>query len=452
VIRLGPVKISLIGAGSAAFGTETLYDISSSEELRGSTVVLIDIDADKLKIMNKVAERFSEAFNADLKIESYTSTKEGLEGSDFVFISVEKERMKRWWLDYTIPFKYGVKQAMGECGGPGGLAHTLRQVPLITEICKDIEDACPDAFVINYSNPESRVTYAIKRYSKLNAIGLCHGIYGRMNFISMMLGKEVEAFAAGINHFTWILKLWYKENQKDAYQDLKKILQDISEFRIKTEDLDKLPESQRRAIVSEPLSRELCLTFGYYPSPSDNHVAEFLSYGWNMLEPYERGDEWLKNYENFMRNVLETTRKIAFGEMPAKAYKPPVFRGKGVEIIKSIISNKKYFEYAVNIKNDGIISNLPQDAIVEVPAIVDGSGLHPIHIGQLPPEIASLIYPQTIIQRFSVEAGYEGSYEKALKALLIDPVVNIRVEDAKKLLDELIEVHSDLLPQFKRKQ
>ena len=118
------VKISLIGAGSAAFGTETLYDISSSEELKNSIIVLIDIDTEKLKIMRKVAEKFSEAFNAGLKIESYSSTKKGLEGSDFVFISVEKERMKRWWLDYTIPFKYGIKQAMGECGGPGGLSHT----------------------------------------------------------------------------------------------------------------------------------------------------------------------------------------------------------------------------------------------------------------------------------------------------------------------------------------
>jgi len=444
------VKISLIGAGSAAFGTETLYDISSSEELKNSIIVLIDIDTEKLKIMRKVAEKFSEAFNAGLKIESYSSTKKGLEGSDFVFISVEKERMKRWWLDYTIPFKYGIKQAMGECGGPGGLSHTLRQVPIIIEICRDIEDACPDAFVINYSNPESRVTYAIKKYTKLNAIGLCHGIYGRMGFISMILGKEIEAFAAGINHFTWILKLWYKEDGKDAYPDLKRILQDVSEFRVKSEDLDRLPESQRRAIISEPLSRELCLTFGYYPSPSDNHVAEFLTYGWNMLEPYERGDEWLKNYENMMKTVSENINKIALGEMPAKAYKPPAFRGKGVEIIKALITNRRYFEYAVNMKNDGVISNLPQDAIVEVPAEVDRGGVHPAHVGQLPPEVAALIYPQTIIQKFSVEAGYEGSYEKALKALLIDPVVDIRIEEAKKLLDDLIKSHAELLPQFKK--
>lgn len=448
---MAPVKISLIGAGSAAFGIETLYDIASSDEFKKSTIVLIDIDVEKLKIMHKVAERFSEAFNADLKIESYTNTKEGLDGSNFVFISVEKERMKRWWLDYTIPFKYGVKQAMGECGGPGGLAHTLRQVPLIIEICRDIEDACPNSFVINYSNPESRVTYAIKKYTKLNAIGLCHGIYGRMSFISMILGKGVEAFAAGINHFTWILKLWYKENGKDAYPDLKRILRDVSEFKIKPEDLNRLPESQRRAIVIEPLSRELCLTFGYYPSPGDNHVAEFLACGWNMLEPYERGDEWLKGYENMMKGVSETTRKIALGEMPAKTYKPPSFRGKGVEIMKALITNRKYFEYAVNIKNDGVISNLPQDAIVEVPAKVDGSGFQPIYVGQLPSEVAALIYPQTIIQKLSVEAGYEGSYEKALEALLIDPVVNIRIEEAKKLLDELIGVHLQLLPQFKKR-
>ena len=447
---MNQVKISLVGAGSASFGAETIYDIASSEELKNSTVTLIDIDSEKLKVMHKVAEAFNKDFDAGLTIESFTNTKDGLKDSDFVIISVERERMKRWWLDYKVPFKYGIKQAMGECGGPGGLAHTLRQVPLIIDICRDVEDLCRDALVINYSNPESRVTYAMHRYTNLDAIGLCHGIYGRMNFISMILGREVEAFAAGINHFTWILKLWYKDTGKDAYPDFKEMLEAVVELKVRPEALSKLIESQRTAVVREPLSRELCLAFGYYPSPSDGHEAEFLPYGWSMIEHRERKEEWLQRYEKGLESITEKMRKIAKRELPARAYEPPEFRGRGIEIVKAMVTNKKYFEYAVNVANNTIVPNLPREMAVEVPAIVDSSGVHPVHVGCLPWGIGSLLYPQLMIQKLNVEAAYEGSYDKALEALLIDPVVDIRMDDTRRMLDELLEVHGLLLPQFRK--
>jgi len=435
------VKVSLVGAGSASFGLETLYDIVSSEELHGSTIALIDVDEERLKVMSRVAERFNEYFKANLKIESFTRTRDGLSGSDFVIISVEKERMKRWWLDFQIPHKYGIKQVIGECGGPGGLAHTLRVVPLVLEICRDVEDLCPNAFVMNYSNPEARVAYAINRYTKLRAVGLCPGIYGRMEWLSKALGRRVEALAAGLNHFTWILKLRFKESGEDAYP----VLID----RLKSADDVK----REPVLAEEPLSRVLCLTYGYYPSPSDGHVGEYVSYAWDIVPEREKGENWLGLIEKWSENIRETVADIATGKLSVERYRSSGLiggeRGQAVNIIKAIVSNKRYFEYAVNVPNKGVISNLPLDTVVEVPAIVDGSGIHPMHIGNLPTGVDALCYTQAIIQRLSVEAAYEGSYEEALQALLIDPVVH-SVEAAKKTLDELLEVHAALLPQFKR--
>ncbi|MEM2756372.1 MAG: alpha-glucosidase/alpha-galactosidase [Candidatus Bathyarchaeia archaeon] len=436
------VKISLVGAGSASFGLETLRDIVSTEELHGGTIVLIDIDEGKLKTMAKVAERFNEYFKANLKIESFTKTKDGLSGSDFVIIAVEKERMKRWWLDFQIPHKYGIKQVIGECGGPGGLAHTLRVVPLVLEICRDIEDLCPNALVMNYSNPEARVAYAINRYTKLKAVGLCPGIYGRMEWLSTALGRQIEALAAGLNHFTWILKLWFKDSGENAYP----ILID----RLKTAD-----DVKRDILAGEPLSRILCLTYGYYPSPSDGHVGEYVSYAWDIVPERERGENWLSAVEKWSENIRKTVDDLATDKLSVELYSSSELirgeRGQAVNIIKAIVSNRRYFEYAVNVPNKGVVTNLPLDTVVEVPAVVDGSGIHPIHIGSLPTGIDALCYTQAVIQRLSVEAAYEGSYEKALQALLIDPVVH-SVEAAKKTLDELLEVHAPLLPQFKTKR
>lgn len=440
------VKISLVGAGSASFGLETLYDIASSEELRNSTVALIDIDENKLKVMTRVAERFNEYFRAGLKLESYTSTREGLSGSDFVIIAVEKERMKRWWLDYQIPHKYGIKQVIGECGGPGGLAHTLRIVPLVLEICRDVEDLCPNALIMNYSNPEAKVAYAVSRYTKLKVVGLCPGIYGRMTWLSTVLGRQVEALAAGLNHFTWILKLWFKDSGEDAYPTVMERLKQRRELKVSSEDVNRDP-----LLVKQPLSRVLCLTYGYYPSPSDGHVGEYISYAWELVPDEERGDNWLRGVENWSERIRETAMKIAAGELTVERYKAPELirgeKGQAVNIIRAMLSNRRYFEYAVNVPNKGVIDNLPSDIVVEVPAVVDGSGIHPIHVGRLPTGIDALCYTQAIIQRLSVEAAYEGSYEKALQALLIDPVVH-DAEAAKKTLDEFLEVHAPLLPQF----
>ena len=425
-------KIALIGAGSASFGFGTIYDIVKSESLHGSTLALIDIDSEKLKLMEKVAEKLNTDFKAGLKIEASTDAKDVLDGSEFVIISAEKERIKRWKMDYEIPLKYGIKQVLGENGGPGGLAHTLRVVPLILEICKDIEDYCPDALILNYTNPEGRVCLAIKKATKLNVVGLCPGIYGKIRSLASLLNtnyEDLEAIAAGLNHFTWILELRFK-NGKSAYPMLREKLKNNPDF--------------------EPLSQELFYSFGYYPSPSDNHVGEYVPYAWEKVPEKVRGINWIKSCEEAAKKLEDTMSKLltqSFSEEHLQ--KMRMEKGMAVNIITAIIENKRYLEYAVNIPNNGYITNLSQGVIVEVPAIVDSSGIRGVGIGALPKGIAALVQLQATITELSVEAAIEGSYEKALEALLIDPVVN-NIDAAKAILDEFLKVHAPLLPQFSK--
>jgi len=423
-------KIALIGAGSASFGLGTIHDIAGSETLHGSTLILVDIDKAKLNAMAKVAEKLNAHFGARLRIEASTSSKDVLGGSEFVIVSAEKERMQRWIMDFEIPLKYGFKQVIGENGGPGGLAHTLRVVPLILEICKHIEDQCPDALVLNYTNPEGRVCLAINRATKLNAVGLCPGIYGVMGSFASLLGvphKDMEAIAAGLNHFTWILELRLKDG-RDAYPLLRERLKENPYF--------------------EPLSQELFNLFGYFPSPSDNHVGEYVPYAWDKVPEKIRGINWIRGVEKAARRLEDTISKLLTQGLSEETLQGAFMeKGMAVNIITAMIENKRHYECAVNVPNNGYVTNLSHGTVVEVPAVVDASGVHGIGVGALPKGIAAMCQLQATIQELSVEAAVKGSHDKALQALLIDPIVN-HLDNAKAMLEELLRVHAPLLPQF----
>jgi len=426
-------KISLIGAGSASFGLKTLYDIARSQELHGSTVALIDVNEEKLNIMQKVAKRLNKHFKSDLKIEASTEAKKVLGGSEFVIISADKEYMKRWKMDFEIPFKHGIKQAIGggSGGGPGGLAHSLRVVPLILDICQDIEDHCKDALVINYTNPEAQVILAINRYTKLRGYGSCPGIYDRLEAFSGLFGvktEEFEPFAAGLNHFTWLLDLRFKDGT-DVYPRLDEKLRERPDF--------------------EPLCRELYYAFHYYPSPSDLYCSEYIGYGWEKIPEEKRGMNYIHRNEEREGKIQNVALSFAMGACSPEALPLKQEMSEAIRILNVMVQNKRHYEYAVNLPNKGYINNLPQDIVVEVPAVVDKGGIHGVGVGSLPKPIANLCSTHGAIQELAVEAAVEGSYEKALQALLINPIVH-DLEAAKATLDELLEAHAPLLPHFKR--
>jgi alpha-galactosidase len=422
-----PVKIVMIGAASSSFGPGCLADAVQCEGIRGSRLVLVDIDEERLEIITKFAERLNEEADAGLIIESTTERKEALPEADFVFCSIALERNDLWKLDWEIPRRYGIKQVLGENGGPGGLSHTLRNIPVILDICYDMERLCPDAWLLNFTNPESRICLAISKYTSIKAAGLCHGVFMGIDNVSQITGvdrDDIDVKAAGLNHFTWMLAINRRSTGEDLYPLVhEKIDENASNF---------------------PLIRELYHKFGLLANPSDDHVGEYLSFAGDIVG-YEGYD--FAAADKARDGLWKRLSSMANGEMSVHEY---LMRKSGeiaLDIVRAMTINENLFIEAVNIPNNGAITNLPPDAVVEVPALVSASGIHPLCVGELPEAIADMCNTQIAVQRLAVDAAVTGSRKLALQAMLLDPVID-NMDSAEKCLDELLRVHVRYLPRF----
>ena len=432
-------RIVLIGAGSVEFGTGTLCDLfAAREELRGSAVALVDINPQALQVMAQVAQRMNEAVGEPFVIEATTDRCEALPGARFVIIAIAVKRNELWRLDFEIPLKHGVKQVLGENGGPGGIFHAMRNIPTILDICHDIERLCPDALVLNFTNPEGRICLAATRYTDLQFVGLCHGIGMAQIAIGHALDlppEEIDPQAGGINHFTWILDLRHASTGEDLYPAFKRAIAERNVEEVK------LSEEYRFGVK---LSRYLMDTFGYWPSPSDDHVGEYLSYAWEYcgLEGYDF--DWAE------RRGQQRWRQLqdwASGKEPVDDLFARTSGERAVPIIVGVLHNTHQYELSVNVPNAGFIPNLPGWAVVEVPATVDATGVHGVKVGPLPGPIAAMCRTQIAVIDRLVEAAVHGDRNAALQALLLDPVVT-SISQAEAILDEMLEVHRDYLPQF----
>ena len=440
--------IVVIGGASLTFGTKTLRDIINHPELDGSTVRLVDIDAEHLEIMTRLAHRLIEAVEHSVAIESTTDRKVALKDADYVLISVEVERYRLWKEDFSIPVRLGVRQVTGELGGPGGLFHSLRQIPLHLEIARDIESICPEAMVMVESNPLNRICLAMRRYCKVGQIvGLCHGVEIAQNFLGRILGLDTEdvvATAAGVNHFTWILDLRVKATGEDLYPTLKE--------KLATYDP-----------TFHPLSRKLFEVYGYFPSPGDGHIGEYIPYAWESvglegpplnkrsqdvelrwqyLDKLSRGEKIkAKDYLEKQPEKQEELRLMEFFK-PRRWVDTLAF-----PIMAAIETNKMRRMPAVNMLNQGTISNLPADVFVETPAVVDSSGVHPIRIGDLPKPLAAFCRRDIDQMELTVEAAVKGDRKLVLQAMLLDPVID-SVAVAERVIDEMMKAQVGYLPQF----
>jgi alpha-galactosidase len=431
-------KIVLIGAGSISFGPGTLCDLFGAREaLAGSTVALVDINPEALEVMTALAERLNDATGRPFTIEATAERRRALDGAQLVIIAVAVRRNERWRLDFQIPLKHGVKQVLGENGGPGGLFHAMRNIPLILDICHDIEELCPGALVLNFTNPEGRLCLAASRYTRLQFVGLCHGIGMAQVAIGQALDlppDEIDPKAAGLNHFTWVLELRHRPTGADLYPAFREA--------VATKQMDRAGWGDYH--YGTRLSRYLMDVFGYWPSPSDDHIGEYLPYAWEIcgLEGYD-----FEAAERQAEEGWRHLRRMACGDEPLDRLLRERSGERAVAIITGVLGNTHQYELAVNVPNRGLIPNLPEWAIVEVPALVDASGVHGVSLGPLPEPIAALCRTQIAVIDRVVEAGVHGDRQLALQALLLDPVVQ-SVSQAEAVLDELLEVHRDFLPQF----
>ena len=459
-----PTTITVIGAGSASFGENTLSAILRSKKLRGSTLRLVDRNPDSLDIVHRLANRLNVEWEAGFTVSAHTDHREALDGAQFVVNAIEAgARENLWRRDFEIPMKYGVRQPYAENGGPGGFAHAARNIGPILQIARDMEQACPEAWFINFTNPMVRICDAVNRHSKIKSVGLCHQIYAGYVMVGMALAGDlgievppeltgmhasadqyvaqqlvrkqivplVDIRAAGLNHFTWILSIHDRRTGEDLYPL----------FRERFFELD--PKF-------EPLTRDVFSAFGWFPVPGDTHLCEYLPWTSDpVAKPWEKYDIKLYDWD-LMATIrdfkLDRLNEMANGNLTIEGLLDTDSEG-ALEMIENISGASTHYHLAANLPNVGQIANLPLGATVETPVVVDGAGIHPVHVGALPEPIAELCRRETTVAQLCVDAAAEGSREKALQCLLLDPVIT-DIETAKKILDDYLVSYKEYLPQF----
>ncbi len=448
--------IVVIGAGSVSFGRSVITDLALEESLREFAVSLrlVDIDELALRRMYQLALLVKEKTKAShLVISATTKREEALSCADYVIVSVAEKRFALWEKDFYIPLSFGFKQVYGENGGPGAAFHTLRSIHLMMPICRDMERWCPEALILNYTNPESRVCLAIHKLTSLRAVGLCHGPMTTWEVVSEILGRPKEdtvVTIGGINHFHWVLGI-----QDSQGKDL------MPEFKLRIHDA--LPRLN-------PFVQTMYKIYGFLPYPALSHPEEYVHFAYSFtgpllfrwgigevarplnatvedLEYAIEGRPGMPSYELWCREEARTIEAIVIGEkpLPQDFLKPS---GElAIPIISSIEHDLHRREIAANVVNEGAIAQLSAEAIVEVPIMVDGEGVHPLPVGALPPAIAAMCQLQIAIQELLVEAYRERSKRLLLQALLLEPTVS-DVKRAREMMEVMLHVEREYLPEM----
>lgn len=421
-------KIVVIGAGSLQFGLGSVGSVIHSEILDGSTICLHDINEETLGLATQACQSAVEGSKLNYTIESSLDRKEALKNATFVINAIEippRFKLLRW--DFEFPMMWGSTQITGENGGPGGFFHSLRVIPPILDICEDIQKISPNAFFINYSNPMSRICLAIKRkFPNQKFVGLCHELG---NNAPQILPKildtpmsNIEIKAGGLNHFGVVLEAKYRDTGRDAYPDIRQKGPTV---------IGRLAEKNDLSLIKFILE-----TYDYYAYTTDNHYGEYLSWAWEVAD-LPHGREFWESYEvKLAKSFSRIKRTIERGRGAKLVSADPE---RAIPIIEGIITNDNREESSVNIPNDGIITNLPQDLVVECPAIVNKDGLQGVPLGEYPKGLAALLRTQASVQDLVVEAILTKSKKVALQALLADPVIN-STSQAKNILESMLKL------------
>jgi alpha-galactosidase/6-phospho-beta-glucosidase family protein len=460
-----PTKITVIGAGSASFGENTLAALMQSRKLRGSTLALVDRNPSSLDIVKRLSERLNREWDSGMTITAHAHHREALDGAAFVVNAIEVgPREGLWKSDFEIPLKYGVRQPYAENGGPGGFAHAARNTGPILEIIRDMEQTCPDAWFINYTNPMVRICDLVNRHSKIKVVGLCHQLMIGYVFVGMTLGDAIgvevpegisgmhagdpmatpgrehvlqqtlpllDIRAAGTNHFSWILSIRDRRTGEDLYPLFRKRWASMpADF--------------------EPLTRRVFDAFGLFPVPGDTHLCEYLPWASNPdTKPWEKYNIRLYDWD-FAANLrdfgLDRMNDMADGNLTIDGLRDSDSEG-ALEMIENIAGGGTHYHLAANRPNVGQIPNLPLNTIIETPVVVDGAGIHPVPVGPLPGPIAELCRRELTAVQLCVDAAVEGDRTKALQCLLLDPVIT-DIEQAKLILDDYLVTYKGFLPQF----
>ncbi len=439
-------KIVLIGAGGHVFSRNTISDVLSYPELRDSTITLMDIDKERLDLITAFAKKLVEHHGFKTQIESTTDRREALEGADYVIDAIRVGGSSPTQADREITTKYGVKEAVGDTIGPGGVFYGLRHIPVILDICHDMEKLCPDAWLINYSNPMAMICWAINDYTHIKNVGLCHSVQGTSRDLARYLGvphDEITYWVAGINHMAWFLELkWHGE---DAYPLLKEKFRDP--------EIYSRPDAHWAG--ADNVRVEIFKAFGYFNTESSRHMSEYVPYFRKRPELLERFN--LVDRTGLMRTHerIEKMRREQDEELKrpiSSGQKSPLSHsGEYGSIIIHSIETGIPSRINGNVKNNGLITNLLEGCCVEVPCLVDKKGISPCYVGDLPPQCAALNRTNINLQELAVKGIVEKDKTKIFQSILLDPLTSaiLTIDETRLMVDEMFQAGAEYLKGFK---
>jgi alpha-galactosidase/6-phospho-beta-glucosidase family protein len=399
------VKIVIIGAGSTVFTPGLIADLTGSTLFADATVALVDINPRSAETMARYTERVARERGVGLRVEYATDRREVLAGADFVTVTIAVGGACAWERDVRIPEAHGVYQTVGDSVGPGGVFRALRHVAELVAIARDMEELCPDAWLFNYTNPLT---------------------------------------AAGINHLAWVLDL--RHDGQDVYPQFRELVRGWL--------ASAPPPSDDPYEGFQEVSARLMELYGFYPSPGDRHVGEFFPFflrqtgnglGYGLQSGLDMTNDILASRDERWDRIADQAEGRA--ELDRALFDEAREGERVVSIMQAIVTDRPLLELAVNVRNDGLIPNLPAEAVVEVPGMADGRGVHGIAVGALPEGIAGILAARARQQELTIDAALSGDRSLALQALLADPLVP-SVEAAERMLDQALEAHAPYLPRF----
>jgi alpha-galactosidase len=424
------VKVAFVGAGSTVFAKTLIADLISFPELADDlTIALMDIDEERLATSELVARRILETSGVSAHIEASRDRRTVLDGADYVLTMMQVGGYRPATVtDFEVPKDFGLRQTIGDTLGIGGIMRGLRTIPVILDVCRDMEELCPEALLLQYVNPMAMLCGAVARASSISTIGLCHSVQGTAGDLERDLGLppgELEYVCAGINHLAFYLELVHAG--RDVYPGLRA-----------KEDV---PQWNR-------VRYEVLRHFGYFCTESSEHLAEYVP--WfikqarpELVEEFEIPlDEYPRRCEEQIAEWEELRRSLEDGVTPITTRSNEYGAG-----IMHALETGEPFTFNGNVMNDGLIDNLP-NCCVEVPCIADASGVSPQPVGALPPQLAGLIQTNVNVQALTVEAALTGTREHVYHAAMLDPhtAAELPLAEIHELVDRLLEAHGELVP------
>ena len=438
------LKITFLGAGSTVFARNVLGDCMSSEALRECEIALYDIDAQRLKESERILAAINKGKGKHAKITGYIgleNLEKALQGASFAVNAVQIGGYDPCTItDFEIPKKYGLRQTIADTLGIGGIMRALRTIPVLEQFTKAMEKVCPDVLFLNYTNPMSILSGYAQRYTGIKTVGLCHSVQGCSPHLLKSLGMEdkIEGsrdVIAGINHMGWLLEIRDK-NGADLYPEIKR----------------RAKEKNASGPHHDMVRYDYMDKLGYYCTESSEHNAEYnpfyikskypeLIEKFNIpLDEYPRRcvrqiERWKAEYENLASNdTLEHKRSHEYAS----------------HIMEAVVANRPY-KIGGNVLNNGIIDYFPDEACVEVPCLIDGSGVNPCYVGKLPVQCAAMNMAHINVHLLTIEAARTKKREHIYHAAMMDPhtAAELSIDDIRKMVDELIKTHGKWMPRYK---